>query len=141
MLPRVRTKRRYFDTFNFPAEVQKNILKKIVFPIFLQFVQFQSLDDFWSLSMVLFLFFNFGDGNWRQAEAWIMLLAGAVEVNALAQGALRQAIHSGRSPNLPSERRELYHWTIAAQLFFSTSIYQDQMTFAWHFIDFSPIFS
>jgi len=46
VLPRVRTKRRYFDTFNFPAEVQKNILKKIVFPIFLQFVQFQSLDDF-----------------------------------------------------------------------------------------------
>jgi len=32
----------------------------------------------------------FGDSNWRQAEAWNVLLAGAVEVNALAQGALRQ---------------------------------------------------
>ena len=28
--------------------------------------------------------------NWRQAEAWIVLLAGADEVNALAQGALRR---------------------------------------------------
>ena len=41
-----------------------------------------------------FSFFNFclsfGDGNWVQAEAWIELLAGAVEVNALAQGAIRQ---------------------------------------------------
>jgi len=38
----------------------------------------------------IFLFVNFGDGNWRQAEAWIVLLPGAVEVNVLAQGALRQ---------------------------------------------------
>ena len=30
-----------------------------------------------------FVFGNFGDGNWRQAEAWIVLLAGAVEVNAI----------------------------------------------------------
>jgi len=35
-------------------------------------------------------FVNFGDGNWRQAETWTVLLAGAVEVNAHAQGALRQ---------------------------------------------------
>jgi len=35
-------------------------------------------------------FFFYGDGNWRQAEAWNVLLAGAVEVNVLAQGALRQ---------------------------------------------------
>jgi len=35
-------------------------------------------------------FYNFGDDNWRQVEAWIVLLAGAIEVNALAQGALRQ---------------------------------------------------
>jgi len=32
---------------------------------------------------------NFGDRNWRQAEAWTVL-AGAFEVNSLAQGALRQ---------------------------------------------------
>jgi len=38
----------------------------------------------------LAFFCNFGYGNWRQAEAWIVLHAGAVEVNALAQGALRQ---------------------------------------------------
>jgi len=38
----------------------------------------------------LLFFINLGDGNWRQAEAWIVLLAGAVEVNALVQGALRQ---------------------------------------------------
>jgi len=35
-------------------------------------------------------FYNFDDSNWRQAEAWIVLLAGAVQVNALAQGTLRQ---------------------------------------------------
>ena len=33
---------------------------------------------------------NVDDGNWWQAEAWIVLLAGPVEVNTLAQGALRQ---------------------------------------------------
>jgi len=33
---------------------------------------------------------NFDDGNWRQAEASIVLFAGAVEVNAPAQGALRR---------------------------------------------------
>jgi len=37
-----------------------------------------------------FFFVNFGDGNWRQAEAWIVLLVGTVEVSALAYGALRQ---------------------------------------------------
>jgi len=35
-------------------------------------------------------FLNFGDDNWRQAEAWILLFAGAVEMNALAQAALRR---------------------------------------------------
>ena len=35
-------------------------------------------------------FVNFGDDCWRQAEAWIVLLVGEVEVNALAQGALRK---------------------------------------------------
>ena len=30
------------------------------------------------------------NGNWRQAEVWMMLFAGAVAVNTLAQGALRQ---------------------------------------------------
>jgi len=35
-------------------------------------------------------FVKFGDGYWRQAEAWIVFLAGAVEANVLAQGALRQ---------------------------------------------------
>ena len=58
---------------------------------------------------------NFGDGNWRQVEAWIVLLVGAVEVNAVVQGST--AIHSiamDRSPNLPVERRTLYHWDIAA---------------------------
>ena len=42
---------------------------------------------FWQLKP---FFVNFGDGNWRQGEAWIVLLAGAIEVNALAQEALRQ---------------------------------------------------
>ena len=36
------------------------------------------------LLLNIFFFVNFGDGNWRQAETWIVLLAGAVEVNALA---------------------------------------------------------
>ena len=39
---------------------------------------------------MFFFFVNIGDGNWRQAEACIVLLAGAVAVNALAQGGLRQ---------------------------------------------------
>jgi len=39
---------------------------------------------------LLFVFVNFGDGSWWQAEAWIVLLTGAVEVNALVQGALRR---------------------------------------------------
>ena len=40
--------------------------------------------------MLLCYFINFDDGIWRQAEAWIVFLAGAIDVNALAQGALRQ---------------------------------------------------
>ena len=40
---------------------------------------------FWSVFL-----FILGDSNWRQAEAWALLLAGAIEVNALAQGALRR---------------------------------------------------
>ena len=35
-------------------------------------------------------FFDFGDGNWRQVKAWNLLLAEAVEVNALAQETLRR---------------------------------------------------
>jgi len=34
--------------------------------------------------------FDFGDGTWRQSAAWNLLLIGSVEVNALAQGTLRQ---------------------------------------------------
>jgi len=41
-----------------------------------------------------FLLVNFGDGNWQQAEAWIVLRAEAAEVNAFAQGALQQFTHS-----------------------------------------------
>ena len=33
---------------------------------------------------------DFFNDNWRQAEAWIMLFVGAVEVKDLAQGALRR---------------------------------------------------
>jgi len=44
------------------------------------------------LLTVQLFFYNFDDSYWRQAEAWIVLLAGVVEVNALAQGALRQFI-------------------------------------------------
>jgi len=42
------------------------------------------------LAYLVKFFINFGHGNLRQAEAWIALLAGAVEVNALIQGSLRQ---------------------------------------------------
>jgi len=63
-----------------------------------------------ALQMYLLLLI-FDDGNWRQAEASIVLLAGAVEVNAL--GPMRATeIHSVavvRAPNLPVERRTLYH--------------------------------
>ena len=41
----------------------------------------------------------------------------AVDVNALVNEALRRFIqwHVDRTPNLPIERRKLYHSTIAAQ--------------------------
>jgi len=41
-------------------------------------------------SMHSVFFLRFGDGSWRQAEVCIVFLAGAVEVNALAQRALQQ---------------------------------------------------
>jgi len=41
------------------------------------------------LNSVRFYFFV-GDGNWRQADARIALLTEVVEMNALAQGTLRQ---------------------------------------------------
>jgi len=50
---------------------------------------FRNIESFIEIPKTLF-FVNFGDGNWRQAKALIVLLAGAIEVNALAQGALRQ---------------------------------------------------
>jgi len=40
-------------------------------------------------------FVNFGDSNWRQAEAWIVLLAGAVEVNALAKERYGNSLNYG----------------------------------------------
>jgi len=44
----------------------------------------------WRILSLACSFVNFGDGYQWQAEAWIVLLAGAVEVNGLAQGVLRQ---------------------------------------------------
>jgi len=52
---------------------------------------FAKLFPLWQV--YLFLFYFFGGGNWRQAEAWIVILARAAEVNAHAQGALRQFTH------------------------------------------------
>ena len=47
-------------------------------------------------------FFNliFGDGNWRQAEGWNLLLVGAIEVTAPAQGALCGDSLSSRGSNI-----------------------------------------
>jgi len=42
--------------------------------------------------IIHFFSFDFGWRQWRQAEAWILFLVGAFEVNALAQGALRRFI-------------------------------------------------
>ena len=46
-----------------------------------------AVDD--RLEKICFIFFfffvNFSDGNWRQAESRNLLLAGVVEVKALAQ--------------------------------------------------------
>ena len=42
------------------------------------------------LNRYYYFYFIFGDHNWRQTEAWNLRLAGAVEVNALAQAALRR---------------------------------------------------
>jgi len=52
----------------------------------------------------------FVDSNWRQVEAKNSILAGAVELNALAQGALRLFTqwHVDRTTNLSVERRTLY---------------------------------
>jgi len=38
----------------------------------------------------LSFFVNFGDSNWQQTEACIVLLAVTVDVNALDQGVLQQ---------------------------------------------------
>jgi len=76
------------------------------------------------LHQCLFLFHL--DDNWQQAEAWLMLFVGAVEVNALA------AIHSvavNRTPNLPIERRTLCHWAIAAPI----SAYESWHYFIWRY--------
>jgi len=60
---------------------------------------------FWNNSKphINVLLFNLilGDGYWRQAEAWNLLLARAVDVNALAQGALSHSVVGG-TPNLYS---------------------------------------
>jgi len=34
-------------------------------------------------ALLIFSFFDFGDGNWRQAEAWNLFLASAVQVKLL----------------------------------------------------------
>jgi len=61
----------------------------------------QTIDDVVSAHLKFFV--NFGDGNWRQAEAWIVLLGGTVVVvNALAQGALRQFTSDCGSNTQPS---------------------------------------
>ena len=65
----------------------------------------------------IFFVVDFGDGSWRHTEAWIVLLAGVVKVNTLAQEALRQVtqwVAVDRTPSLPIGRRILYHWAIAA---------------------------
>jgi len=51
---------------------------------------------------IFFFFVNFGDSNWWRAQAWIVLLAGAIEVNALAQGALQQV----------NSKEQLSNWNI-----------------------------
>jgi len=58
------------------------------------------------ITSVYFLNLIFGDSNWRN-----LILTGAVEMIALAHGVLT-VIHSvtvDQTPNLPVERRILYH--------------------------------
>jgi len=66
-----------------------------------------------ALFRAMFFFF------WRQAEAWNVLLAGAVEVNALAQGALRQFTQWLRieHPTFQLGGGHLNHCAIAAPMF------------------------
>jgi len=66
---------------------------------------------YWSHAMQRILF----NDNWRQTEAWIFLLAGEVEVNALAQGALRRLTQWSwiEHPNSTTElitAQNLCHW-------------------------------
>jgi len=64
-----------------------------------------------STPFLLIFYFDFGDRNWRQAEAWNLLLAEVAEVNALAQGAQRRFTQwpLDRTPNLPIGRRTVHH--------------------------------
>ena len=81
----------------------------------------------------------FCDGNWRQAEAWIILCVGAVlcEVSALAQG----AIHSVAVvwiPNLSIARRTLFHWDKHPLVLFAQWLF---MTCDVHWADCCRVFS
>ena len=60
-------------------------------------------------------FFNFSDGNWQQAETWVVLLAGAVEVNALAKEYYGNSLSDRGSNTQPSRR--LHHWAIVTATF------------------------
>jgi len=61
-----------------------------------------------TIHIYIYIFVNFGDRNWPKPE--MLHLAGAVEVNDLAQGALREFTQwLDRRPSLPIERRTLYH--------------------------------
>jgi len=70
-------------TWNKVAVVE-NAQKRRLYPTF-HFTKYSC-----TVSCLLSSFVNFGDGSWRQAKAWIVLLAVAIEINALAEEALRE---------------------------------------------------
>jgi len=61
------------------------------------------------------IYLSLGDGNWRQVEAWNLLLAGRVRWMLLLKERYGDSLcGSGRTPNLPIEKRTLCYCTIAA---------------------------
>jgi len=56
----------------------------LISPYFLPPMWFSLLVQYLPSQRLALYCFYFSDGNWRQAEAWNLLLAGAVEVNAFA---------------------------------------------------------
>jgi len=69
-----------------------------------QYAQWKSCKQHtYDVVTIKFFLLIFGDSNWWQTIAWILLLAEAADVNALAQGVLRPSLSGYGSYTQPSD--------------------------------------